>query len=52
MSHRIVVMREGRIAGELSRADATEQRVMQLAVGGSAAGRDGSARSGAVRDLT
>ena len=52
MSDRIVVMREGRIAGELSRAEATEQRVMQLAVGGSAAGRDGSARSGAVRDLT
>ena len=52
MSDRIVVMREGRIAGELSRAEATERRVMQLAVGGSAAGRDGSARSGAVRDLT
>jgi ribose transport system ATP-binding protein len=34
MSDRILVMRQGRIAGELARADATEERVMQLAVGG------------------
>jgi ribose transport system ATP-binding protein len=34
MSDRILVMREGRLAGELSRADATEEKVMQLAVGG------------------
>ncbi len=33
MSDRILVMREGRIAGELARAEATEERVMQLAVG-------------------
>jgi ribose transport system ATP-binding protein len=37
MSDRILVMREGRIAGELARAEATEQRVMQLAVGGQGA---------------
>jgi ribose transport system ATP-binding protein len=34
MSDRIAVMRGGRIRGELTRAEATEQRVMQLAVGG------------------
>jgi ABC-type sugar transport system ATPase subunit len=34
MSDRILVMRQGRIAGELTRADATEESVMQLAVGG------------------
>jgi ABC-type sugar transport system ATPase subunit len=34
MSDRILVMRQGRLAGELSRADATEEKVMQLAVGG------------------
>jgi ribose transport system ATP-binding protein len=39
MSDRILVMREGRLAGELSRADATEERVMQLAVGGGLAPR-------------
>ena len=32
MSDRILVMREGRLAGELTRAEATEERVMQLAV--------------------
>jgi ribose transport system ATP-binding protein len=39
MSDRILVMREGRLAGELARADATEERVMQLAVGGGPAAR-------------
>ena len=34
MSDRILVMREGRIVGELARAEATQERVMQLAVGG------------------
>jgi ribose transport system ATP-binding protein len=34
MSDRILVMREGRIMGEVTRAEATEERVMQLAVGG------------------
>lgn len=31
MSHRIVVMCEGRITGELSAAEATQERIMQLA---------------------
>jgi ribose transport system ATP-binding protein len=34
MSDRILVMREGRVMGELARDEATEERVMQLAVGG------------------
>jgi len=34
MSDRIVVMHEGRIAGELSAAEATQERIMQLATGG------------------
>ena len=33
MSDRIVVMREGRIAGELSREDATQEKVMSAATG-------------------
>jgi ABC-type sugar transport system ATPase subunit len=33
MSDRIIVMREGRLVGELSREDATEERVMSLATG-------------------
>lgn len=34
MSDRVVVMHEGRIAGELSRRDATQEAVMHLATGG------------------
>lgn len=34
MSDRVIVMHEGRITGELSREDLTEQSVMQLATGG------------------
>jgi inositol transport system ATP-binding protein len=34
MSDRIVVMHEGRVQGELDRADATQERIMQLATGG------------------
>jgi ribose transport system ATP-binding protein len=34
MSDRILVMHEGRIAGELSREDATQEAVMHLATGG------------------
>jgi len=34
MSDRIVVMHEGRIAGELSRAEATQEKIMHLATGG------------------
>jgi ribose transport system ATP-binding protein len=33
MSDRVLVMHEGRITGELSRAEATQERVMQLATG-------------------
>ena len=34
MSDRILVMHEGRLAGELSRAEATQEKVMRLATGG------------------
>jgi ribose transport system ATP-binding protein len=34
MSDRILVMHEGRIAGELKREEATPERVMHLATGG------------------
>jgi len=34
MSDRIYVMHEGRIAGELSRAEATQEKIMHLATGG------------------
>jgi len=34
LADRIVVMHHGRIAGELARAEATEERIMQLATGG------------------
>jgi rhamnose transport system ATP-binding protein len=37
MSDRILVMREGRIAGELSREAANQESVMQLATGTSGA---------------
>jgi len=33
LADRILVMHEGRITGELARADATEQQIMQLATG-------------------
>jgi ribose transport system ATP-binding protein len=33
MSDRIIVMHEGRVKGELSRKDATQERIMQLAIG-------------------
>jgi ribose transport system ATP-binding protein len=34
MSDRVLVMHEGRLAGELPRAEATQERVMHLATGG------------------
>jgi ribose transport system ATP-binding protein len=34
LADRIVVMHRGRIAGELTRAEATEERIMHLATGG------------------
>ncbi len=33
MSDRIVVMHEGRVKGEISRAEATQERIMQMAIG-------------------
>jgi rhamnose transport system ATP-binding protein len=33
MADRVLVMHEGRISGELSRADADEERVMRAATG-------------------
>jgi ABC-type sugar transport system ATPase subunit len=33
LAHRILVMREGRIAGEVGRGDFSEERVMALATG-------------------
>jgi rhamnose transport system ATP-binding protein len=33
MADRVLVMHEGRLTGELSRADATEERVMHAATG-------------------
>jgi ABC-type sugar transport system ATPase subunit len=36
MSDRVLVMHQGRLAGELSRAALSEQAVMHLATGGSA----------------
>ena len=32
LSHRILVMHDGRITGELSRDDATQEKVLQLAI--------------------
>ena len=37
MSDRALVMHEGRIAGELGRAEIREEAIMQLATGGDAA---------------
>jgi len=34
MADRLPVMHEGRIAGELAREDATQEKVMHLATGG------------------
>lgn len=34
VSDRIMVMHEGRIAGQLSREEASQEKVMQLATGG------------------
>ena len=38
MSDRVLVMHEGCLAGELARADLSEEAVMQLATGGRLAG--------------
>lgn len=41
MSDRVLVMHEGRLSGELSRAEATEERIMELATGLPGAARGG-----------
>ena len=33
LSHRIIVMREGRLAGELAKSDATQEAVLRLMAG-------------------
>ncbi len=49
MSDRIVVLHEGRISGEIARADATEERVMLAATGhGPSAARDAAAAGAEV----
>jgi ribose transport system ATP-binding protein len=45
MSDRILVMRDGRIAGEFDRRDATEEKILSCAL------RDGPAWSGAEGSL-
>jgi ABC-type sugar transport system ATPase subunit len=37
MADRIIVMHAGRVVGEMSRADATPERVLELALGHTAA---------------
>jgi ABC-type sugar transport system ATPase subunit len=46
ISDRIVVMHEGRVVGELSRSDATEERVMAMAAGQTSAVKDERAGQG------
>ena len=46
MSHRIVVMCEGRITGELTAAEATQEKIMHLATRRESVSRDGTHRSG------
>ncbi|MBK8048806.1 MAG: sugar ABC transporter ATP-binding protein [Anaerolineales bacterium] len=44
MSDRIVVMHEGRVSGELARADATEESIMHLATASSDVAGTGQAQ--------
>jgi ABC-type sugar transport system ATPase subunit len=39
MCDRVIVMREGRLAGTLDRAEAAPERILTLALGDGAAGR-------------
>lgn len=41
MSDRIIVMCEGRVTGELSRAEATQERILELAMAKNNAGKEG-----------
>jgi ribose transport system ATP-binding protein len=49
MSDRILVMRQGCVMGELARAEATEERVMQLAVGGPDPRRSAAQAAGSIQ---
>ncbi|MCC6492058.1 MAG: ATP-binding cassette domain-containing protein [Pirellulales bacterium] len=49
LSDRILVMRQGRIAGELSAADATEQQILQLALPAADRESRGAGSAGAYR---
>jgi len=52
MSHRIVVMCEGRITGELTAAEATQERIMEFATqrGGIVAEDNAVAANGTAQD--
>jgi ABC-type sugar transport system ATPase subunit len=45
LSHRILVLREGRVAGELSRAQASEERLLELMSGVGRGGADAAVTS-------
>jgi ABC-type sugar transport system ATPase subunit len=45
LSDRVVVMHEGRITGEMTRAEATEERIMTYAAGQAVAPTTGERRS-------
>jgi rhamnose transport system ATP-binding protein len=49
LAHRIAVMRGGRLAGELARADATEERLMSLALGHTPLAMGAAPTGGAAR---
>ena len=49
MSDRILVMRQAASAGELARAEATQEQVMQLAVGGPDPRRSAAQAAGSMQ---
>jgi ribose transport system ATP-binding protein len=42
MSDRVIVMREGRIAGEFTRAEANQEKILSCALGGASAQLNGT----------
>jgi ribose transport system ATP-binding protein len=42
MSDRVIVMREGRIAGEFTRAEASQEKILSCALGGTSAQPNGT----------
>jgi rhamnose transport system ATP-binding protein len=48
LSDRVLVMREGRLTGEFTREEATQERVMQAATGATANGNGNGSAAGAV----